>query len=198
MFREYFTRMEDRYPDLRPMGYTTFWSHVKETGDNIHFVRVMKNCPICNAMDKRDKLQELLDGGDTPDPNQYFTDDDLEKRGNWDRFTALTEKLEDGDNVSAEDYLLNLEVKRLEKNPNHLQDVRDAYGYYQQLKSMIVNTRALDTAVVVEDFSQYHVGGAFYQSLISCTYTYNSTRRILDSEFRHIFRHNIDKKTNKK
>ncbi len=48
-WREYYTIMGNRYSNLRAMSYTTFWKHVGDKGEKIHFVRVQKNCPICNC-----------------------------------------------------------------------------------------------------------------------------------------------------
>ncbi len=197
----YLETMRERYPDYEAMGYTCFWKHVEQTGDRIHFVRVMKNCPICNAMDKREQLLRQLQNGRVPNLSQCFTEHDLrtskQARLNVDRWNSTLSKINEGEELCVTDFLTIAEERKLEKNPNHIQDVRDAYGYYKSKKESLIENRSVDTAVVVEDFSQYHVAGAFYQSLISCTYTYNSITRGLDSQFRHIFRHNIDKKTNK-
>ncbi len=153
-WREYYTVFSDRYPCLRPMGYTTWKKYIDLKKEKIHFVRQMKNCPICVAMDLQEKGEPLT-------PHQL----DL-----------------------------------LRDNPNHRQDIKDAYNYYKGLKEQILATRDIESIVVVEDYSQYHFLGAFYQSLITATYRYNSgaSRNVLDCQFSHILRYNLEgNETNK-
>ena len=56
--KEYEEIMKKRYPLLRRMCYTSFWDHFKMRKEKVHFLKVVKHCPICNAMEKRNELGE--------------------------------------------------------------------------------------------------------------------------------------------
>ncbi len=82
------------------------------------------------------------------------------------------------------------------KNPNHTQDIKDAYGYYFRIKKKLMTWKDPKKVLVVQDYSQYHAGGGFYQSPILCVYFYDPDSQTVKSKFYHIFRKNDNKKDN--
>ena len=150
-YREYATISERTYPNQRIMGYTAFWKRFKSLKQKVHFIKVVKHCPICNAMTKRDKGEETLTGE---------------------------------------------EEQLLESNSDHAQEIKDAYNHYKSIKEKIASEKLTDSCLIIQDYSQYNVSGAFYQSLILCIYSFDTNEDKLVSRFYHIFRHNEDARNN--
>ena len=145
IWMKYVQQMTCRYPHLRFMGYTSFWKHFDNFGDSVHFLKVMKHCPICNAYEHQNNLE-------------------------------------------VDDVLTTAELKLIRDNPTHAEDIKAAYRFYQHTKAEVVATKSEDTLIIVQDFSQFHVGGAFYQLLIIVTYHYDPEKDMLVHKFHHFLR----------